>query len=316
MVSGRLTTRRVSPKGFATWVLVGVVAIGAMDAASAQSCVDMPGGAGKKPVYLTLDTGHMEVAPLMADILKRQQVRVTFFAANERTKTGDGSLGQYWAPWWKARAAEGHAFASHTWDHAYWRADLPGKAVTSGKSREMPSSMRQSARSPQSAQAEFRIRPSAGPQEGRDMDWSAAQYCEEIGRAEKRLAEITGQTPLPLFRAPGGKTSPKLLAAAKACGYEHAGWSPAGFLGDELPSEQFPNDALLKKALENIRAGDILLAHLGIWSRKDPWAPAVLEPLITGLKAKGFCFDTLREHPQYKAWIESRVGAEQPSAGK
>jgi hypothetical protein len=27
------------------------------------------------------------------------------------------------------------------------------------------------------------------------------------------------------------------------------------------------------------------VAHLGIWSRKDPWAPAVLEPLITGLKA-------------------------------
>jgi peptidoglycan-N-acetylmuramic acid deacetylase len=32
------------------------------------------------------------------------------------------------------------------------------------------------------------------------------------------------------------------------------------------------------------------MAHLGIWSRKDPWAPAVLEPLITGLKARGFCF--------------------------
>jgi hypothetical protein len=39
------------------------------------------------------------------------------------------------------------------------------------------------------------------------------------------------------------------------------------------------------------------LAHLGIWSRKDPWAPAVLEPLIQGLKERGFCFRTLREHP-------------------
>ena len=28
----------------------------------------------------------------------------------------------------KARAAEGHEFASHTFDHAYWRADLPGAA--------------------------------------------------------------------------------------------------------------------------------------------------------------------------------------------
>jgi peptidoglycan/xylan/chitin deacetylase (PgdA/CDA1 family) len=46
-----------------------------------------------------------------------------------------------------------------------------------------------------------------------------------------------------------------------------------------------------------VKAGDILLAHLGIWSRQDPWAPAVLEPLITGLKARGLCFATLREHP-------------------
>ena len=39
-----------------------------------------------KPVYLTLDTGHMGVAPLVADVLKRQQVQVTFFLANEKTQ--------------------------------------------------------------------------------------------------------------------------------------------------------------------------------------------------------------------------------------
>ena len=45
------------------------------------------------------------------------------------------------------------------------------------------------------------------------------------------------------------------LEAAKNCGYEHVGWSPAGFLGDELPSERYSNDALLKKALKDIKAG-------------------------------------------------------------
>jgi peptidoglycan/xylan/chitin deacetylase (PgdA/CDA1 family) len=90
---------------------------------------------------------------------------------------------------------------------------------------------------------------------------------------------------------------------AKSCGYEHVGWSPAGFLGDELSSTTYPNKLLLNQALKNIKTGDILLAHLGIWSRQDPWAPAVLEPLIVGLKEKGFCFQTMREHPQYKAWI-------------
>ena len=79
------------------------------------------------------------------------------------------------------------------------------------------------------------------------------------------------------------------------------GWSPAGFLGDELPSETASNTALLNKALRDVRSGDILLAHLGIWSRKDAWAPAVLEPLIEGLKQRGFCFRTLRDHPDYAA---------------
>ncbi|EJL83214.1 putative xylanase/chitin deacetylase [Polaromonas sp. CF318] len=240
-----------------------------------------------KPIYLTLDTGHMAVAPLMAEVLNKHQVKVTFFAANERTQTGDGSLGAQWAPWWKARAAEGHEFASHTWDHVYWRGDLPVAGA------EPPG---------------FRMRPSAGPSEGKDLNWTAAQYCEEIGKSAKRLEAITGKKTLPLFRAPGGKTSPALLAAAKSCGYAHVGWSPAGFLGDELASEKYPNDFLLKKALRDVRSGDILLAHLGIWSRKDPWAPKVLEPLITGLQSRGFCFKTLREHPQYKDWIEAQSG--------
>ncbi|RZL92864.1 MAG: polysaccharide deacetylase family protein [Variovorax sp.] len=236
-------------------------------------------GSCAKPVYLTFDTGHMGVAPLIAEVLHRHAVRVTFFAAAERTQSGGDSLDTQWAPWWKARAAEGHEFASHTYDHAYWRGDVKGIAPR------------------------FRIEPSAGAFAGRQFTWDADQYCANIAKASDRLQHVTGKKPLALFRAPGGKTSPRLLAAAKACGYEHVGWAPAGFLGDELPSEQFSNDKLLHRALDNIQTGDILVAHLGIWSRKDPWAPAVLEPLIVGLKAKGFCFETLRQHPAYREWI-------------
>jgi peptidoglycan/xylan/chitin deacetylase (PgdA/CDA1 family) len=241
-----------------------------------------PPGDCKNPLYLTLDTGHMEVAPLMAEVLARHQVRVTFFAANERTQTGDGSLGSHWAPWWKARALEGHEFASHTYNHVYWRADLPEPG-------------------------RFRTRATAGAQAGQDLVLDTPAYCAELNQAAQRLQDITGKAPLPLFRAPGGKTSPQLLAAAKSCGYAHVGWAPAGFLGDELASEQFSNPALLNKALRDIRRGDILMAHLGIWSRKDAWAPAVLEPLITGLQAKGFCFETLRTHPAYRAWVGAQA---------
>jgi peptidoglycan/xylan/chitin deacetylase (PgdA/CDA1 family) len=50
---------------------------------------------------------------------------------------------------------------------------------------------------------------------------------------------------------------------------------------------------LLEKASREIKDGDITMAHLGIWSRKDPWAPAVLEQLIVNLKQRGFCFGLL-----------------------
>jgi peptidoglycan/xylan/chitin deacetylase (PgdA/CDA1 family) len=221
----------------------------------------------------------MAVAPLMAEVLQRQGVRVTFFAAQERTQEGDGSLGEHWAPWWRARGGEGHEFASHTWDHVYWRADLPGSPPR------------------------FKVQPSAGQQQGQTLTLGGPAYCQQLQRASDRLQAVTGKKPLPLFRAPGGKTSPRLLAAAKSCGYAHVGWAAAGFLGDELASDKFSNAALLAKALRDIRSGDILMAHLGIWSRQDPWAPAVLEPLIVGLKARGFCFATLREHPAYRAWV-------------
>ena len=279
---------RLIPAELRGLIAIILVAVSA-NSVWAEACLDAQGKPAK-PVYLTLDTGHMGVATLMADILKKHQVKVTFFGANERTQTGDGSLGRDWAPWWKARAAEGHEFASHTFDHTYWRAD--------------------------EASGQFRVRPSAGPAQGREALWTAAQYCAEVAKAGSRLEEITGKKPLPLFRAPGGKTSRQLLVAAKACGYEHVGWAPAGFLGDELPSEHYPNELLLKNALRDIRAGDILVAHLGIWSRKDPWAPVVLEPLIVGLQARGFCFATLREHPRYKAWIAASAGAPAPKSAK
>ena len=232
------------------------------------------GAACEKPVYLTFDTGHMAVAPLVADVLNRQGVKVTFFLASERTQTGGTSLDDQWAPWWKARAQEGHAFGSHTWDHDSWLADTP---------------------------AGLRVKPSQGPQAGRVRTLSPAEYCTELQRPAQRLQAMTGQRMASIFRAPGGKTSPALLKAAESCGWTHVAWAPAGFLGDELPSDRYPNAQLLSRALRDIRAGDILVAHLGIWSRQEAWAPVVLEPLIEGLKARGLCFATLRDHPQLGA---------------
>jgi peptidoglycan/xylan/chitin deacetylase (PgdA/CDA1 family) len=234
-----------------------------------------------KPVYLTLDTGNMSVAQSMAETLNKHNVKVTFFVANEKTSDDSTSMSNSWGEkFWKARGKEGHEFASHTWDHVYWRGDSRGQDIS------------------------FSVQPQFGALAGRSFVWDAKKYCEQLDFARERIEYFTGKKAMMVFRAPGGKTSPKLLKAAQSCGYAHVGWAPAGFLGDELPSERVSNEALLKKALTDIKPGDILMAHLGIWSRKDPWAPAVLEPLIVGLKEKGFCFNTLAQHPQYKSSVQ------------
>ncbi len=239
-----------------------------------------------KAVYLTIDTGHMGVAPLIAQVLSRQQVKATFFLANEKTQASLGhpegtSLDEHWAPWWLALSKEGHDIGSHTWNHVIWQADV-GPVPADAK------------------QARMAFRYTAGPKTGQRVVLTAQQYCDELEQSAQRYKAMTGQPMRSIFRAPGGKTSPRLLQAANSCGWHHVPWTSAGFLGDELSSDKASNAVLLKQALDHIQAGDILLAHLGIWSRQDPWAPAVLEPLIIGLKRKGLCFSTLRSHPQYR----------------
>ena len=235
-------------------------------AADAPSC--------KGTIYLTFDTGSQSQAELIADTLRRHHIKATFFLANEKTVRGDWSLDPSWAGYWKARVAEGHAFGSHTFDHVYFQRDEAGGRIV--------------------------VKPQFGAHAGRKATWTGQQYCDELRRVDTRFEQLTGRHLDPIFRTPGGHSSPNILAAAQACGYQHVGWAPAGFSGDETSSEQFPNAVLLKRALDNLKDGDIFMAHMGIWSRKDPWMPANLEPLTAGLERKGFCFATLREYPSKK----------------
>jgi len=229
-------------------------------------------GTCQKPIYLTFDTGNMAVADHVAEVLKKHQVKATFFLANEKTPRGDFSLDDSWAAYWRERVKEGHVFASHTFDHTYWQSDVG---------------------------SQVRVRSQFGEFAGKVRLVSQEQVCRDIKAVDERFKKMTGQNVSPMWRAPGGKTSPQLLQMGLQCGFAHVAWSAAGFLGDELPSDKYPNHGLLERALKNIRQGDILMAHLGIWSRKDPWAPAVLEPLIVGLKQKGFCFDLLNPQQQH-----------------
>jgi peptidoglycan/xylan/chitin deacetylase (PgdA/CDA1 family) len=209
-------------------------------------------------LYLTFDTGNMRHAELIAATLARYNAKATFFLANEKTVNGDHALDEAWAPYWRARVAEGHAFGSHTWRHGSFRRDEGGRI-------------------------DYRLA------DGKTERLDENALCAEVRRSDTRFRELTGRNLDPLWRAPGGRTTPLTLTAADRCGYRHVGWAPAGFLGDELPSDRYPNAALVDRALKKLRDGDVVMAHLGIWSRQDPFAPA-LDQLLAGLAARGFCF--------------------------
>ncbi|MES2711205.1 MAG: polysaccharide deacetylase family protein [Pseudomonadota bacterium] len=215
-------------------------------------------------VFLTIDTGWGREAEQIAAILLRQDVRATLFVADEPTHTGERSLSDAWAPFWRARVAEGHAFASHTWRHWYFRGDL--------------------------APGQLRYAERGGP--GVEI-LDARGLCAELERPIARLRVLApGAQVLPLWRAPGGITTPGALAMARGCGLAHQGWTRSGFLGDELDSTASPNDALLARGLRTIRDGEVLVMHWGVARRRDPYA-RVLEPLIEGLKARGLGFALL-----------------------
>lgn len=255
--------------------VVPAAAAASIPAASAAGKAARPAPQCKGNIYLTFDTGSQAQAALIAETLQKYHIKASFFLANEKTVNGDYSLDPAWAPYWKARLAEGHVIGSHTFDH-----DVLVRDGADGK---------------------LDTKPGFGASAGKVRSLSPEQYCEQIRRVDQRFTELTGSHLDPVWRAPAGRTSPRALAAARSCGYTHVGWSPAGFSGDELPSEKVSNASLLAKSLRELRAGDVVLIHMGIWSRKDAWAPANLEPLIKGLAQKGYCFATLRDHPDYSS---------------
>ncbi len=215
-------------------------------------------------LYLTIDTGWGREAEHIAEILRRRGVRATLFVAQEPTHNGARSLDPAWAAFWRARAAEGHVFASHTDRHWYFRGDpAPGRVRYVSRMREGEAVLDQPA------------------------------MCAELARPIERLREaVPNATVLPLWRAPGGIVTPNALRMGQACGLRHQGWTANGFLGDELDSAAHPNRALRDRALRSIRDGEVLVMHWGVRSRREPYAE-VLDDVIGGLQARGFCFATL-----------------------
>jgi peptidoglycan/xylan/chitin deacetylase (PgdA/CDA1 family) len=215
-------------------------------------------------LFLALETGTMAAADHIAEVMRAEHVRATFFLADEVSYQGGHALDERWAGYWRERVAEGHTFGNHTWSHAVVRKDLADGRVLAA----MP--------------------------DGKSLTFDQRSYCEQLTQVDERFFALTNRHLTAMWRAPAGRTTPRTLAWASSCGYpRHVGWTDASLLGDELPAGQYPNELLLARALRDARDGDILMMHLGIRSRRPPLA-AVFRPLLAGLKARGFCFATLK----------------------
>ena len=173
---------------------LGLLVIPLMWAATALAQSNRPCPSGT--LYLTIDTGWGREAEKIADILRRLGIRATLFVANEPTHRGNQSLDPAWADFWRARAAEGHVFASHTDRHWYFRSDPTAKTVRY-------------------------VSRGSGHEEQLDQE----AMCRELAAPIERLRRMAPDANvLPLWRAPGGITTPNSLALAEACGLRHQGW--------------------------------------------------------------------------------------------
>jgi peptidoglycan/xylan/chitin deacetylase (PgdA/CDA1 family) len=221
-----------------------------------------------RPIYLTFDVGNMRHADHIARVLREEGVTATFFLANNPDSRSGHVLDDSWGDYWRTRVSEGHTFGNHTWSHLYAREDRNGRLVTYDR-------------------------------HGHRHELTEAEYCTELTQVNDAFRRMTGQALSPIWRAPGGRTTALNLHWAARCGYpQHVGWSPAGLVGDELPSDAYPNKVLVHRAVERLRPGDVVLMHLGIRSRKEPLAES-LQPLIRGLKTRGHCFAPVPIAPRH-----------------
>lgn len=213
-------------------------------------------------VHLTFDTGNMGQAEEIARLLREGDVKATFFLANEPTRRGDHALDGAWGDYWRARVAEGHAFGNHTWSHLYQRRDTDDGKLFAVDHRGV----------------------------GHTLDRAA--FCGELERVGRAFRALTGAELAGQWRAPGGRVTQQSLRWAASCGYPvHVGWSEAGYVRDDVPSDRLADEAIVRRLIERTAPGDVLLMHLGTWARPD--AARLLKPVIEGLKARGLCFAPL-----------------------
>lgn len=111
-------------------------------------------------------------------------------------------------------------------------------------------------------------------------------FINEVLGLENKYRELTGKEMSKFFRPPEGTFDKEMLFRAQKLGYKTVFWSFA--YADWDNNDQMDEDVALKKILDNIHNGEIMLLHpTGATNAK------IMRRLICELKAQGYTFATL-----------------------
>ena len=111
-------------------------------------------------------------------------------------------------------------------------------------------------------------------------------FKNEVLGLENEYRKLTGNEISKFFRPPEGTFDKEMLERAKSLGYKTVFWSFA--YADWDNNAQMAEDVALKKILDNIHNGEIMLLHpTGETNAK------IMKRLIRELKGQGFNFATL-----------------------
>ena len=119
---------------------------------------------------------------------------------------------------------------------------------------------------------------------------SDAVIRDELTRAERRIAEVSGQNPRPLWRAPYGDRDARVLRTAASLGYRSIYWTIDSL--DSVEPKKTPAfliDRITNKTDAELD-GAIILMHVGEKSSAD-----ALPAIIADLQARGFHLVTVSQ---------------------
>lgn len=114
-----------------------------------------------------------------------------------------------------------------------------------------------------------------------------AQIATEVSRAQSIIVTTTKKDPRPLFRFPYGDVNARTLTDVHRLGYGGIRWT-VDTLGWEGKSLGQSTTTVIKRVLDALRPGEIVLMHVGAANDGSTLDAQALPALITELRSRGY----------------------------